>query len=167
MSLFPLIMAGAGGLLGAISSQTEANNLAAQVKQQRRQMEDSANNIRALEAKEGAAANMAYNWAASMIRKNRDRPDSIGVIGQGLNQQLSAGADRTSQYRAAAANLMAQRPANIRTQGAWLNGLVGGATSSLGLANTMMGDDKTGKYWQNLFNKKSMSVPASDKGVFG
>ena len=129
---------GFGMLAGGISAQIEANNLKKQMQQMRRQMTESAGSLRALENKEGATAQMAYNWAASMMRKNRDNPNTVGMIGQNLNNTLTAVSDRTSQYRAAAAQLMSQRPIVPRTQNAWLTGMMKGGISGLGAGFSLL-----------------------------
>lgn len=150
MPLIPILTIAGSGILGGVSAQVEANNLRKQVKEQNKMLTQSANNLSALEGKEAAASQMAYNWAASMIRKNRDRPEALAAISQNLNQGLGQNADRTSQYRAAASSLLAQRAVPPSANMAWLTGAVKGLTSGAGLVSVA---DKNSMFAWNPDNK--------------
>lgn len=134
------VIGGAGlvtGIVNAFAGQQQANNLRKQVRQARAQITSAANNIRALENKEGAAAQMAYNWASSMINKYKDNPQALTGIGESLNQRLSAAAQNSAQYRATAAQMLANRPITPSAKGAWIKSFVTGMSSGIGAASSL------------------------------
>ena len=133
--LFPAIGGTLGAISGGVAERQEAQEQQRQIAEQRKQIFQSANNIRALEAKEGAAMQYAYNWASSMVNKYRRNPEAIASVTQGLSTQLGQSSQQRSALRTTAQQLLAQRPASSSdswVKGAWMRGALKGFASGMG-----------------------------------
>jgi len=133
--LFPAIGGTLGAISGGVAERQEAQEQQRQIAEQRKQIFQSANNIRALEAKEGAAMQYAYNWASSMVNKYRRNPEAIASVAQGLSTQLGQSSQQRTALRTTAQQLLAQRPASISdswVKGAWMRGALKGFASGMG-----------------------------------
>lgn len=133
--LFPAIGGTLGAISGGVAERQEAQEQQRQIAEQRKQIFQSANNIRALEAKEGAAMQYAYNWASSMVNKYRRNPEAIASVSQGLSTQLGQSSQQRTALRTTAQQLLAQRPASISdswVKSAWMRGALKGFASGMG-----------------------------------
>ena len=137
-----------GGISGAVTEHSEAKQLAKQVREQRKQLEEAANNLRALSLKEGAAAQSAYNWASAMVNKYKDNPQVLGSISEGLNSQLTGIRNNANQFQTQAIQLLASKPATVSTKNAGLKGFLKGSMGGMGLGYSLT-SNPTG---ENKFN---------------
>ena len=125
-----------GGISGAVTEHSEAKQLAKQVREQRKQLEEAANNLRALSIKEGAAAQSAYNWASAMVNKYKE------------NSQLTGIRNNANQFQTQAIQLLASKPATVSTKNAGLKGFLKGSMGGMGLGYSLT-SNPTG---ENKFN---------------
>ena len=133
----PYILGGAalGGIGGAIIEHQDTKEQQRQINQQRKQIQDSANNIRALEAREGAAMQYAYNWASAMVNKYKRNPEAVSAISQQLATQLGQSSQQRAALRSTAQQLLAQRMAPLSdnyVKSAWARGMFKGLLSGAG-----------------------------------
>lgn len=137
-----------GGISGAVTEHSEAKQLAKQVREQRKQLEEAANNLRALSLKEGAAAQSAYNWASAMVNKYKDNPQVLSSVSEGLNSQLTGIRNNANQFQTQAIQLLASKPATVSTKNAGLKGFLKGSMGGMGLGYSLT-SNPTG---ENKFN---------------
>lgn len=137
-----------GGISGAVTEHSEAKQLAKQVREQRKQLEEAANNLRALSIKEGAAAQSAYNWASAMVNKYKDNPQVLSSVSEGLNSQLTGIRNNANQFQTQAIQLLASKPATVSTKNAGLKGFLKGSMGGMGLGYSLT-SNPTG---ENKFN---------------
>lgn len=124
-----------GGIGGAIIEHQDTKEQQRQINQQRKQIQDSANNIRALEAREGAAMQYAYNWASAMVNKYKRNPEAVSAVSQQLATQLGQSSQQRAALRSTAQQLLAQRMAPLSdnyVKSAWVRGMFKGLMSGAG-----------------------------------
>ena len=139
-----------GGISGAVTEHSEAKQHWKQVREQRKQLEEAANNLRALSIKEGAAANLLIIGLA-MVNKYKDNPQVLSSVSEGLNSQLTGIRNNANQFQTQAIQLLASKPATVSTKNAGLKGFLKGSMGGMGLGYSLT-SNPTGENKFNLTN---------------